>query len=181
MAGGVRPDAGARIKIVRRLEWGTIPLPSAKVDGEYSTAEVNIRSIENATNPAENIRVLPYDVITVTRSELVYVIGEGVRQPGAFTLGDRKSVSVIEALARANGTAPAANVKHAKIIRPVPDGTRFEIAVNLKDILNGKSKDIVLQANDILYIPRSELKGTGRQTIDTVISLTTGLIVYRGF
>ena len=27
MVGGVRPDAGARIKITRRLEWGTIPLP----------------------------------------------------------------------------------------------------------------------------------------------------------
>ncbi len=51
MVGGVRPDAGARIKITRRLEWGTIPLPSAKVDGEYCTAEVNLRSIENATSP----------------------------------------------------------------------------------------------------------------------------------
>ena len=109
------------------------------------------------------------------------MIGEGVKQPGAFTLGDRKSVSVIEALARANGTAAAANVKHGKIIRPVPDGTRFEIPVNLKDILNGKSKDVVLQANDILYIPRSELKGTGRQTTDTVLATITSLIVYRGF
>src|SRR5437867_4360889 len=53
MAGGVRADAGSRIKITRRIEWGAIPLSTAVGEREYSVAEVNIRSIENATSPED--------------------------------------------------------------------------------------------------------------------------------
>jgi polysaccharide export outer membrane protein len=162
------------------VEWGTIPLPSAKVDGEYSIAEVNMRSIENATSPEENIQVLPYDSIAVPKADVVYVIGEGVKQPGAFTLSDRKGISVIEALARAQGTLPAADVTGARVIHPVPGGNRTEIPVNIKDILKGKKTDIVLNADDILYIPRSELRGAGRRTLDAVVAMTTGAVIYRG-
>ena len=181
MAGGVKPDGGSRVKIARKLEQGRIPLPSATVNGDYSTAEVDIRAIENATHPEENIQILPEDVITVPRAELIYVIGEGVRQPGAFTLSDRQGISVIQAFARAQGQAPAAGLKSAKIVRPVPGASRVEIAVNLDDILKGKAKDMVLQPDDILYVPKSEIKGTARRTLDTIVSMTTGLIIYRGF
>jgi len=179
MAGGVRPDSGSRVKITRNLEWGSIPLPGAATSGAYSVAEVDIRSIENATHPEQNVQVLPYDVITVPRAELVYVIGEGVRQPGAFALNDRKGISVIEAFARAQGQAQSAGLKNARIVRPVPDASRIEIAVNLDEVLKGKTKDIILQAGDILYVPRSEIKGTARRTLDTLVQMTTGLLIYR--
>jgi polysaccharide export outer membrane protein len=181
LAGGVRPDGGSRVKITRKLDQGRIPLASASVNGEYSTADVNVRSIENATHPEENIEILPDDVITVPRAELIYVMGEGVKQPGAFTLSDREGISVIEAFARAQGQAPAAGLKNARVIRPVPGASRVEMAVNLDDILKGKSKDLVLKPDDILYVPRSEIKGTARRTIDTIVSMATGLIIYRGF
>src|SRR5262245_6437860 len=58
MAGGLKGDAGSRIRITRKKEWGAIPLSSAATEGEYSVADVNIRSIENATQPEDNIQIL---------------------------------------------------------------------------------------------------------------------------
>src|SRR5205809_3820822 len=72
MAGGLKPEAGTRIRITRKSEWGPIPLPSAATEGDYSVAELNIRSVEDATRPEDNIPILPNDVITVARAELVY-------------------------------------------------------------------------------------------------------------
>jgi len=178
LAGGLTADAGSRVRITRRREWGAIPQSSAVTEGEYSVAEVNIRSIEDATRPDDNIQILPFDVITVARAELVYVMGE-VRKPGAFALNDRRTISTIEALARAEGLGSTAASKDAKIIRPVPGANRIEIAVNVRDVLAGKTKDVMLQPDDILYVPNSYAKGALRRTLESVVQMTTGMIIYR--
>jgi len=77
MAGGFREDAGNTIAITRELEWGTIPLPNARIDssGKFSLAGVSIRQILEGNDPAASISIMPHDVITVPKAELVYVIG----------------------------------------------------------------------------------------------------------
>jgi polysaccharide export outer membrane protein len=177
LAGGLKADAGSRIKITRQAEWGAIPLDSAKAEGSYSVAEVNIRTIETASQPEDNIEILPRDVITVPRADIVYVMGE-VKKPGGFALNDRQNISVIEVLARAEGLTATASRKSAKIIRPVPGGNRVELSVDLGKVLNGKTQDVTLQRDDILFVPNSYAKGTARRTLDTMISLTTGIIIY---
>lgn len=54
LAGGLADDAGYSIKITRLAEWGSIPVDTAKWDesGKYSIAEVKLRSIIQATDPA---------------------------------------------------------------------------------------------------------------------------------
>ena len=141
-------------------------------------AEVNIRSIEDATRPEDNIQILPFDVITVARAEVVYVMGE-VKKSGGFMLNDRRTISLIEVMARAEGLSSTAAPKDAKIIRPVPGANRIEIAVNLTDVLKGKTKDVMLQPDDILYVPGSYAKGAFRRTMDSVISMATGRVIYR--
>jgi polysaccharide export outer membrane protein len=178
MAGGLRSDAGSRIKITRKNEMGPIPLSSAVAEGDYSVAEVNIRSIEDATQPEDNIQILPLDVITVARAEIVYVIGE-VKKSGGFMLNDRRSISLIEVMARAEGFNSTAAPKNARVIRPVPGSNRIEIAVNLSDVLAGKKKDMMLQPDDILYVPSSYAKNAFIRTLDSVIQMTTGRVIYR--
>ena len=178
MAGGLKGDAGSRIRITRKSEWGAIPVSSAVTEGDYGVAEVNIRSIEDATRPEDNIQILPFDVITVARAEIVYVMGE-VRKSGGFMLNDRRTISLIEVMARAEGLSSTAAPKDAKIIRPVPGANRIEIAVNLQDVLKGKAKDVMLQPDDILYVPSSYAKGALRRTLDSVVQMTTGRVIYR--
>ena len=89
LAGGLRPDAGSSIKITRNLDQGAIPLPDAKTDptGHFSVASVSVKAILNATDPAQNIVVLPGDIISVSKADVIYAVGS-VTKPGGPLLPD---------------------------------------------------------------------------------------------
>ncbi len=72
--------------------------------------------------------------------------------------------------------------KSAKILRSI-DGnpTRTEIMVNLTQILAGKSGDVALRAEDILFIPTSTQKNVALRTIEAAIQVGTGMAVYGRF
>jgi polysaccharide export outer membrane protein len=178
MAGGLKQDAGYRVKITRKSEWGPIPLPSANPSGDYSVAEVNIRGINDATHPEENILILPFDIISVPRAEIVYVMGE-VRKPGGFALNDKQSISVLQLIALSEGLGSNALGKKSKILRPVPGASHLEIEINLDQLLKGKTKDVTLQPEDILFVPNSSAKSALHKTVDGVISGVTGRAIYR--
>lgn len=179
-AGGLKEDAGNTIKITRRLEEGTIPLASATTDpsGQFSIAQLNVRSVMSAQNPRDNIAVKPNDIITVPKADLVYVIG-CVKRPGGFPLQERANMSVLEALSLAEGLDHTAASGKSKILRS--DGAaraRTEIPIDVKKILAGKEADIPLLANDILFIPTSTGKMASLRTLDTLIQTGTGVLVY---
>ena len=181
LAGGFREDAGNSIKITRELEWGTIPLPNAGIDalGNFSVGEVRIKEILDAKEPENNILMMPHDVITVPRGELVYVIGE-VKKAGGFILSERSNMSVLQALSLAEGSQPTADTRHARILRLEPgQEQRREIALNLKTILDGTSNDVPLQAGDILFVPGSAAKKVGVRTLEAMVQIGTGLAIWR--
>jgi polysaccharide export outer membrane protein len=180
LAGGFREDAGNTVKITREREWGTIPLSSASVDPQhnFSVAEVRIKEILEAKNPEDNILMMPHDVVTVPRGELVYVVGD-VKKAGGFILTERSNMSVLQALSLAEGSQPTADTCHSKILRFEPgQEQRKEIAVNLKKILGGTSNDVPLQSGDILFVPGSAAKKAGMRSLEAVVQVATGLAVW---
>ena len=114
-------EAGNVINITRRLEWGPIPLPGAANDstGQFSVASVDVKSVMNASNPAENILIKPNDVISVPKADTIYVIG-AVRKPGAYVLGEHRTLSALQILALAEGPEKTAATKDARIMRVIP-------------------------------------------------------------
>ena len=176
MVGGPNPQA-SRIIIRRRLEVGTIPHTSATVDGDFSVAEIGIMAVTNLARPQDNIQVLANDIITVPRAELVYVLGE-VKRPGGFALIEKRNITVLDLLVRAEGPLPNAKQSDAKIIRQVAGASNIEIPVNLRDVLKSKT-NLVMQPDDILYVPDSLAKSTARKTLDTVIQMSLGAAIYR--
>lgn len=180
-AGGIRPDAGYSVRITRQLEWGCIPLPGAKLDpsGQFSVAEVNLKEIMEAKDPAENIQIFPHDVISVPKAEMVYVIGD-VKRSGGFVLGERQSISVLQALSLAEGLNGTADAKHAKIMRLNRDkDQREELPVDVKALLKGKKQDVSLQGDDILFIPGSTGKKAALRAVEAAIQTGTGLAIWR--
>jgi polysaccharide export outer membrane protein len=190
MAGGARNDAGYRVKITRRKEWGPIPLPTAKEDpsGQFTIAEVNLKSIMDSKNPADNILVQPYDVITVPKAEVVYVMGE-VKREGGLLLDDQETITALQALAMAGGlggyngssqfTSTPAPQK-ARILRITSGTSRVEIPVDLKAILAGKRPDVNLQPYDILYVPNNVALSAMKVALQAAISGTINAALYRG-
>jgi polysaccharide export outer membrane protein len=173
-AGGLRSDAGNTISITRRQASGPIPLPSAKSDttGEFSTAQVDVKSLLEARNPQDNITVMPTDIISVPRAELVYVVG-AVHKPGGFVLNERESITVLQALSMSEGLERTSAAKSAKIIRSSTSSQRTEIPVNLSSILSGKSPDVPLLANDILFVPNSAGKSAALRALEAALQAGT--------
>jgi polysaccharide biosynthesis/export protein len=181
LAGGIRQDAGYSVRITRELEWGCIPLPTATFDasGQFSVAELNLREIMEAKNPEENIQILPHDVISVPKAEMVYVIGD-VRRSGGFVLGEHQSISVLQALSLAEGLNNTADTRHARILRLKREADqREELPVDVKDVLNGKKQDVPLQGDDILFIPGSTGKKAALRALEAAVQTGTGLAVWR--
>ena len=92
-------------------------------------------------------------MISVSEADIVYVVGE-VKRPGGFVLKNQEEMSVLQAVALANGLSRRAAKGSARIIRRFEDGSKQEIPVNLARILKGKEPDMILAANDILFVPR---------------------------
>ena len=181
MVGGFRSDAGNTLSIARESQWGVLPLPNAQTDptGKYSIAEISIPELLQAKTPQLNILIMPNDVITIPASETVYVVGD-VHKAGGFLLGERKNMTVLQALAMAEGVAGTSDSKHSKIIHHAADNTqRTETPVNVKLILAGKAEDVPLDGGDILFVPGSISKKAGLRTVEAAIQTASGLAIWR--
>jgi polysaccharide export outer membrane protein len=155
--GGLQPNASRHIKITRRAEYGPIPLPNTIVDSgkKISTVEISMGSLRENVNPAEDILLQPYDVISVERAEMIYMNGEIGKVMG-LELGERDSISVMQALTLSGGMTKDANRNNVRVLRPIEDtNRRAEIDINIKRVLEGKDNDFPLLPNDLIYVSRS--------------------------
>jgi polysaccharide export outer membrane protein len=177
-AGGVRVDAGPTVVLTRQREYGLIPHRDARqlANGE-SVVEIDLKSLTEAKSSADNIAIEPHDVISIPPAQLVYVVGN-VKRAGGFPLAGRPSLSVLQALALAEGLDPRAAPTKARILRR---GAPLEqqIPVDVKKILAGKEEDLVLHPNDILFVPSSAMKTVTTRSIETAIQIGTGLAILR--
>ena len=180
-AGGVKPDAGSRIVITRQSQWGPLSLPGTRrdVSGNYTTATLSLEDLLSAKTPAENIMIQPNDVISVPKGDIVYVVGD-VHRSGGFPLQSHGSISLLQAVSLAEGLGPNASASHARILRPVPgnEGKPQEIPVDVKQIFAGKSADVPLYANDILFIPNSAAKTGARRAAEAILQVAMGVAIY---
>src|SRR5215475_6871513 len=147
MAAGLQPQAGYTVRVTHKRDGQTI--------------SYNLRDVLQGGRLHDAAIVEPFDVITVPRAELVYVIGE-VRKPGGFTLGEKQQASVLQALALAEGAQSTASLKDCMILRSEPGKTeRKTIKVDVKALLAGKTADPGMHADDILVIPSSTSRKIG--------------------
>ena len=182
IAGGLKDQAGSKVAITRELSSGPLPLPDARTDvgGRFSVGEVDLVGLISGNNPSRNIIIKPHDIVSVPAAELIYVLGE-VKKPGGFTLHSHANIFALEAVAMADGLEKTARPKNARILRVVGDGkNRTIIRTDLSRIMDGKSPDIPLQANDILLIPNNVPRAAALRGIETAISIGTGILIYRG-
>jgi polysaccharide biosynthesis/export protein len=182
LAGGPSDNAGSLLTITRRRQSGEIPLPGATVDstGQFSSAELNIQEIIGGKNPAANIEIKAYDIISVSEgsSNMIYVVGD-VQHPGAFTLGGQRNVSVLRALSLAGGLGRTATPQKARIIREVPGIPNLnEITININQILSGKAGDVELRSDDVLVVPTSSRKIFTTTFLPTTFSAVASAAIY---
>ena len=162
-AGGTTATASNTAAIMRR--------------GQPDKQEVVHLSNDPAKAPAANVPIEPGDTILVLRAGIVYVVGD-VGKPGGFLIDNNERLTVLQALALAQGTNRTAALNDSKLIRKSASG-REEIPLPLKKILQNKSADLRLDDGDIVFIPASTGKTIGWRGIESAISVATGAAIYR--
>jgi len=128
-------------------------------------------------DPESNPEILPGDTIFVEKAGVVYVVGD-VGRPGGFPLNHEERLTLLQALALAEGVNRTAAEKSAKLIRNYK-GERKEIPIDLKKVLAGKAPDPSLEDEDIVFVPASLGKSAARRGLEAAVQAAVGVTIYR--
>jgi len=169
--------AGRMVLITRKGGFKDLQLAPGMHERGPDQIEIDLNRLLYTRDEALNIEIKPQDVIAVSRADIVYVTG-AVKKPGAFVLESHPTVTVMQAIAMAEGFTGTAAKKSARILRTDPDGTKTDVPVNLGKIFKGKVEDVTLAANDVLYVPDSKSKMAGSRAIDASITTFSGWLIW---
>jgi polysaccharide export outer membrane protein len=129
--------------------------------------------VELSKDPTEmvrdNVDLYPGDTVFAAKAPMVYVLGE-VNKPGAYILNSTGAVTVLQVVAAAGGPTHAASVGGTRMLRKTPSGLE-ERPIPLKALLHGKTADIPVSAEDILFVPSSKMKTIA--SVSSVIATST--------
>jgi polysaccharide export outer membrane protein len=163
-AEGLTSDAGTEVLISRGGLVERIPVKRLMKDAD----------------PAVNYELHGGEEIRVPEAGKIFVVGN-VRKPGAFAVRDATDNSVLRMVALSEGLMPFA-AKEAYIYRRDEKGAKQAIPVDLEKIMQRKSPDVALEADDLLYIPDNKTRRTTFTVIDRISAFgaatASGLLIW---
>jgi polysaccharide export outer membrane protein len=123
-------------------------------DGKQERMVIDLADLVNG-KPDLNVELQPKDVVTIPIDQTlnVFVYGE-VNTPGVVPYMGSKGMTLLQAIAQAGGTTVWA--KRTRIMikrRDKRTGQELQIEVNMKNIINNKMADILLEEGDVVIVP----------------------------
>lgn len=134
---------------------GTVSLPlvgAVKVGGMTlleAQAAIEGKLGKFLVNPQVSLFIEDYG------NKTIFVMGE-VTKPGSYPIPTESRMTVLEAISTAGGFTPIAAQDRARVLRNV-NGASVTYTINTREITQQglKDKDLVLEPNDIIYVPQS--------------------------
>jgi len=173
-AQGLSEEAGSEILVTRHE-------PNAGPDvSNENVQRILVKSLIDHADADSNITLHGGEEIRVPPSGRVFVVGN-VKRPGAFKAEDPDGMSVLKALAMAEGLAPY-STKQAFVYRrsgsaysgkSSKEGAPREIAIQLQKILDRKAPDVPLEPDDILYVPDNHSRRATVTAIERAVGFAT--------
>ena len=156
-AEGLNTDAGPEILVSR-------PGPDPSEEAGRLVQRISVKALMAASDPNLNLKLSGGEEIRIPEVGRVFVVGN-IHKPGAFAVQDVSETTVLKMLAMSEGLTPFASKQAYIYRREDASGPKSEIVVELRKIMERKSPDVLLMANDILYVPDN----TGRRTTLTAL------------
>lgn len=173
-AQGLSSEAGTEILVTR---------PPLVPGGVPRVERIPVKGLIDAADPELNVMLEGGEEVRVPQIGRVFVVGN-VKHPGAFKIEDGFGLTVLKALAMAEGLMPYAG-KQAFIYRrgdTASPASPQEVPIDLRKILDRKLPDVALTPNDIFYIPDNRTARLTMNTIDRAIGFASttasGLLIY---
>ena len=124
--------------------------------------------------------IYPGDIVDVPRAGIVYILGD-VGTPKGVVMQEDGKISLLQALSQAGSPLPTAGLKNVMVFRRT-DGDYKPLSINVGKIAKGKTPDIDLMAEDVIWVPFSfgkNLLVNGASIIASLGSATaSGVIIY---
>lgn len=138
---------------------------------------VDLKQLLESADPRSNIGIYPGDIVKVARAGIIYVVGE-VKRSGGFMLRSNEKISLLQAIAMAEGLTVTAAKNKAVIIRRDGSGGREEIPIRLGKLLKGKGVDPMLEENDIVFVPNNTGKAVLLKGIEEIVRTVSGFLIF---
>lgn len=122
----------------------------------YDVIKVSLSAIYQQGHFDQNFKIEPGDIVEIPPANVFYVAGE-VTAPGVFQM--KEGTTLRQAIALAQGTTFKAKLGEGIIFRDdLQTGRRMEIRIDIRQIMDGKKEDMVIQPNDVIIVPNSRVK-----------------------
>lgn len=167
MAGGLNENAGKVASVFHRGN-----------PDDVRQIKLNVSVQTSSSIAATNLELLPGDTISVSRSGVIYIIGD-VGRPGGFLVEHNDRLSVLQALALAQGANQTASFGGTRLMRKTENGQHIVMEFDLKKILKGEASDILLSDGDVLYVPVSNKKVYSLRAIEAIIGVGSQIAIYK--
>lgn len=176
LAGGPKIEkAGAKVQVARVGNVSGCEIPddaTAKNDDivffTYKLKDV----VDNKENPW----LEPGDIVNVLEAEEAYVVGNVIK-PTRFSL--KEPVTLTQAIAIGGGLAPESKSSKITIQRQDANSAlKTETVYDLKDIREKKIADPVLQANDIVNVPKDGAKAMRNGVIEAFKNAIPSALIF---
>jgi len=162
---GLTQDAGPEILVTRRQ-------PGPDGDLVSLVQRIPVSGLIDAADPELNLRLYGGEEIRVPEAGRIFVVGN-VKKPGSYPVKDASDTTVLKMLALSEGLAPFAGKQAYIYRREDGTGTKNEIAIELRHIMDRKAPDVPLQPQDILYIPDNRGRRISLTALERAIAFGT--------
>jgi polysaccharide export outer membrane protein len=155
-AGGLDKGAGGKVLLYPAPATGTACAPSAPtVQRASNVTPVSIDLNENYgdANPLE-LPVVAGDALVVNRGR--FAVQGWVVNPGVYDIGP--GMTAMGGVSTAGGPEFAGDLSKVVVWRPQPDGTKKRIDLDIDEVESGRSKDVTLEAGDVISVPVSYVR-----------------------
>ncbi len=137
-------------------------------------------TVDLGTDPAKssmaNIPIFPRDTIIVPRVGVIYLLG-AFKIQGAIPLQQNSPMTLMKVAALAGGPGFEGKTGDLRIVRSI-GLERQVVRVDIKKVMDGKTPDPVLQAEDIVFLPSSSMKAAIKSGgIGTLLGIVSILLV----
>ena len=174
-AEGLATGAGPEI-LVSRKQPGPDGTPISLVQ------RIPVKGLIDAADPELNLQLVGGEEVRVPEAGKVFVVGN-IHKPGSYPVDDASDTTVLKMLALSEGLTPFAG-KLAYIFRREAGagGSKNEIPIELRAIMDRKSPDVPLQPNDVLYIPDNRGRRITMSAVERILSFgsatASGALIY---
>ncbi|HYZ86864.1 MAG TPA: polysaccharide biosynthesis/export family protein [Bryobacteraceae bacterium] len=158
-AGGLAPNAGTEILLNRTSDEAGL------------VQRIPVKQLLEGSDSAYNLPLHGGEEIRVPEAGKIFVVGN-VKKPGSYPMQGDGELTVLKALAMAEGLMPFA-ARRAYLYRREVNGSKNEKEIELKKILQREAPDQVLQAEDVLYVPDNSGKRLGIAALEKVLMFGT--------